>query len=288
MANSKISALTSATTPLAGTEVLPVVQSSATTQVTVANLTAGRAVNVLSLTATGAAATGYNSVALGGTTTAYNYAIMTNTGGSIFLGVDNSTGTNWSGGTVPYGAVFGTGNATPLQFLTNNIIRATLDTSANLTMASGNIIPATAAKGINFTANTPAAGKTSQLLNAYEEGTWTPAFTSTGATFGYAQQRGIYTRVGRLVTVSFYLRPNSITGTLTNALTITGLPFTSTATADYGSSGTWGIYQFASLKTMNVASSSTTITISDAGTITATLAAALISGFYLGSLSYTV
>ena len=52
MANSKISALTSATTPLAGTEVLPVVQSSATTQVTVANLTAGRAVSVLSLTST--------------------------------------------------------------------------------------------------------------------------------------------------------------------------------------------------------------------------------------------
>jgi hypothetical protein len=45
MANSKISALAAATTPLAGTEVLPVVQSSATTQVTVANLTAGRSVS---------------------------------------------------------------------------------------------------------------------------------------------------------------------------------------------------------------------------------------------------
>ena len=45
MANSKISALTSATTPLAGTEVLPIVQSGVTKQVSVANLTAGRAVN---------------------------------------------------------------------------------------------------------------------------------------------------------------------------------------------------------------------------------------------------
>ena len=50
MANSKISALTSATTPLAGTETLPIVQSSATTKVTVANLTAGRAVSASSLT----------------------------------------------------------------------------------------------------------------------------------------------------------------------------------------------------------------------------------------------
>jgi hypothetical protein len=46
MANSKISALTSATTPLAGTETLPIVQSSTTKQVSVANLTAGRVVSV--------------------------------------------------------------------------------------------------------------------------------------------------------------------------------------------------------------------------------------------------
>jgi hypothetical protein len=38
MANSKISALTSATVPLAGTEVLPIVQSGATKKVSVANL----------------------------------------------------------------------------------------------------------------------------------------------------------------------------------------------------------------------------------------------------------
>jgi hypothetical protein len=52
MSNSKISALTSATTPLAGTETLPIVQSSATTKVTVANLTAGRAVSAASLALT--------------------------------------------------------------------------------------------------------------------------------------------------------------------------------------------------------------------------------------------
>lgn len=45
MADKKISQLTAASTPLAGTEVLPVVQSSATVQVSVANLTAGRTVS---------------------------------------------------------------------------------------------------------------------------------------------------------------------------------------------------------------------------------------------------
>jgi hypothetical protein len=50
MSNSKISALTSATTPLAGTETLPVVQSGTTKQVTVANLTAGRSVSMADAT----------------------------------------------------------------------------------------------------------------------------------------------------------------------------------------------------------------------------------------------
>ena len=53
MADAKISALPASTTPLAGTEVLPVVQSGTTKQVSVANLTAGRAVSAASLALTG-------------------------------------------------------------------------------------------------------------------------------------------------------------------------------------------------------------------------------------------
>jgi len=52
MADTKISALPASTVPLAGTEVLPIVQSSATKQVSVANLTAGRAVSASSLALT--------------------------------------------------------------------------------------------------------------------------------------------------------------------------------------------------------------------------------------------
>ena len=50
MADSKISALPASTTPLAGTEVLPIVQSSTTKQVSVANLTAGRAISATEIT----------------------------------------------------------------------------------------------------------------------------------------------------------------------------------------------------------------------------------------------
>jgi hypothetical protein len=50
MADTKISALPASTTPLAGTEVLPIVQSGVTRQVSVANLTAGRAISATQLT----------------------------------------------------------------------------------------------------------------------------------------------------------------------------------------------------------------------------------------------
>ena len=49
MADQKISALPSATTPLTGTEVLPVVQGGATVKVSAANLTAGRAISATSI-----------------------------------------------------------------------------------------------------------------------------------------------------------------------------------------------------------------------------------------------
>jgi hypothetical protein len=52
MADKKISALTAATTPLAGTEVLPIVQSGATVKVAVSDLTAGRAISATQLTLT--------------------------------------------------------------------------------------------------------------------------------------------------------------------------------------------------------------------------------------------
>ena len=52
MADSKISVLPASTTPLAGTEVLPIVQSGSTVKVAVSDLTAGRAMAALGMTLT--------------------------------------------------------------------------------------------------------------------------------------------------------------------------------------------------------------------------------------------
>ena len=136
MADTKISALPASTTPLTGTETLPIVQSGTTKQVSVANLTAGR------------------------------------------------------------------------------------------TQTSNGIVQGTAGTGYNFTANTPAAGMTSQLLNWYEQGTWTPVFTNLSVVSGTPTYAGTYTRVGRQVFFTIYISGGATTTSTANSTYCNNLPFT--------------------------------------------------------------
>lgn len=98
--------------------------------------------------------------------------------------------------------------------------------SGDQTISNGNLIFSTTAKGVNFTANTPAAGMTSQLLNWYEEGNWTPTIRFDGLSVGitYSNQAGTYTRIGRQVTLNFDVRLSS-KGSSTGVWEIGGFPF---------------------------------------------------------------
>jgi hypothetical protein len=254
MADQKISALTAATTPLAGTEVLPIVQSGATVKVAVSDLTAGRAIAATSLTTAAVQATNSGGLALknsGGTT---QMTLGSGGGDNITLSVATNitpanaavaispTGT----GTVaisPAGAL--TVNPTTASTINNVSIGATTALAGrftDVTLSTGNVIQGTAAKGINFTANTPAAGMTSQLLNWYEQGTWTPAIAFGGGTTGitYAVQSGSYTRVGRLTTITCIIVLSN-KGSSTGGVTVTGLPFTSASGLQYVSQGSVSI-----------------------------------------------
>jgi len=91
MANTKISALPASTTPLAGTEVLPIVQSSTTKQVSVANLTAGRAVATGALTVTGAATVSSTLGVTGAATLSSTLGVTGATTLSSTLGVAGAT-----------------------------------------------------------------------------------------------------------------------------------------------------------------------------------------------------
>jgi hypothetical protein len=88
------------------------------------------------------------------------------------------------------------------------------------TIIDGGLIIGTAGEGIDFSANANAPGMTSELLDWYEEGTWTP---SLGGTATYTKQAGRYTRVGRLVTATGTLTVNSLGTGITSS--ILGLPF---------------------------------------------------------------
>jgi hypothetical protein len=89
--------------------------------------------------------------------------------------------------------------------------------------------------GITFPA-TQNASSDANTLDDYEEGTWTPTFTSSTVTFSYGTQVGAYTKIGNVVFVMFRISLNALpTGTLTNAMSVSGLPFTASSSGNYGS-----------------------------------------------------
>lgn len=101
--------------------------------------------------------------------------------------------------------------------------------------SGGNIVPQIAAKGVNFTANSTGTGSmSSQLLNWYEEGTWTPTL---GGTATYASRTARYTRIGRQVTLSCDMTVGVI-GTGSTTL-ISGLPWSAGAFFNAGSVSYW-------------------------------------------------
>lgn len=264
MADTKISALTVATTPLAGTEVLPIVQNGVTKQVSVADLTAGRAVSAASLTLTTAltaanGGTGQSSYTVGdllyaSTTTALSRLVDVATGNALISGgvgvapswgkigltthvsgvlsVANG-GTNASSASITafnnitgYTASGATGTtSTNLVFSTSPSI-TTPTFVGDATLSTGNLIQGTAAKGFNFTANTPAAGKTSQLLNWYEEGTWTPNQGAAVIVVGAFSSSGKYTRIGRQVTVTGEMTGATSIAVIAGDVLTSNLPFT--------------------------------------------------------------
>ena len=96
--------------------------------------------------------------------------------------------------------------------------------NGNVSLANGNLSVASG-HGIDFSAATPdGTGSTgSEVLDDYEEGTWTPTL---GGTATYNIQDGKYTKIGNVVTISCAIRP-IVMGT-GNTKVISGLPFTTT------------------------------------------------------------
>jgi len=107
----------------------------------------------------------------------------------------------------------------------------TLGSGANIAglTLSDNILFDTASKGIYLGVTSATA---SNLLDDYEEGTWTPEITPATGSFSsivYDNTHGEYTKIGNMVYFVMFIRTTSasnFSGASGN-ITITGLPFTS-------------------------------------------------------------
>jgi hypothetical protein len=128
-------------------------------------------------------------------------------------------------------------NATRLEFMTGASEAATakmkLSSGGDLTVTAGNVVIGTSGKGIDFSATADSSGTmTSELLDDYEEGTFTP--TASGAD-SYTTQLGIYTKVGNLVSIYVHLAFAISSGTCW----VGGLPFTANSTGGYYPTGSF-------------------------------------------------
>ena len=101
--------------------------------------------------------------------------------------------------------------------------------SGDLRIATGNLVIGTSGKGIDFSADGNTAGMTSEVLDDYEEGTWTPGWTGSGGApsgVNYSKRVGTYVKVGNSVTIIGNIAVSSWSSAPTGNLQISGLPFT--------------------------------------------------------------
>ena len=144
-------------------------------------------------------------------------------GGGLFLKGNNATADRYAQLCI----VDSNGDAAQTGLVINNNGSATFGgdilPGADVIMANG--------RGISFAATSDASGMTSELLDDYEEGTWTPVL-GPGSSQAYGNRSGHYTKVGRMVTAYFGARLTA--GTFTSAeATISGLPFAVHSTGSY-------------------------------------------------------
>ena len=128
-------------------------------------------------------------------------------GGALYFGASSSSST-------PDGGIYNSGGSQILGF----------GNDRNVTIPAGNLVIGTAGKGIDFSATSDSGGMTSEVLDDYEEGTWTPAITMGSGTATLTATTGRYTKIGRMVTASIDAHVASVS-TPSGSCTV-NLPFT--------------------------------------------------------------
>jgi len=137
------------------------------------------------------------------------------TGGSLYF-ADGTSGTAKERGFIYYNHA-----ADEMRFGTAADTRWTINSTGNL-VAGANL-------GIDFGSNANAPGATSELLDDYETGTWSPVFAPQSGSFTSITMvvtSARYTKIGNRVIATCYINTNGLnTSGGSGPVTITGLPF---------------------------------------------------------------
>ena len=146
-------------------------------------------------------------------------------------GSDLALGATSSSGKIRF--FTGASSASATLGASSNAERMNIDSSGNVNINDGNLVISTSGHGIDFSATSNAgnsASMTAELLDDYEEGTWTPtAQTDSGNAASLGSVSGLYTKIGRMVFLRASIANIDVTGsgvTSSEPLRIGGLPFT--------------------------------------------------------------
>jgi hypothetical protein len=147
------------------------------------------------------------------------------------LTVKNYRGTSqfmqWDGNGVRIGSrILTNSGAGNIYFTTGtDSVKAVLvNTNGNFELSGGGNVKVNNGAGIDFSDHANTGGMTSELLDDYEEGTFTPVLGGGSPTFSANNNKGYYIKVGRLVHISIQIDV-VVTGAGSGNFTITGLPY---------------------------------------------------------------
>lgn len=140
----------------------------------------------------------------------------TSTGGNLYF-ADGTTGNEKFRGWISYTH----GSTDALRFGTTGDERFRITSDGTLQLRNS--------PGIDFSQiQTNKTGMTSETLDSYEEGTWTPQIGIAGSTSGltYSYQLGVYSKIGNIVQVGAYVVLSS-KGSNTGHVSVRNFPFAS-------------------------------------------------------------
>jgi hypothetical protein len=154
-------------------------------------------------------------------------------GGQISLARSSDNATGW------YMDVYGNTSTPSLRLVdvSSGAVSLVINSSGAVALRGGG-----SASGVGITfPSSQSASSDANTLDDYEEGTWTPSYSVSGASgFTYLDANGWYVKIGRQVTCFFRLNVNSLTSASgSSQVFVAGLPFT--ASSGNGIQGTFNL-----------------------------------------------